>query len=128
MRSTFDEARVLAQTYDEVQACFMGSDDLADYGNDVGLNPFYPETIDPCLIYAKNAIDIGISGEGKIVGHAKNTFAPPSFPSATAAGFFPASGSTSGEPSNCSPMAFSTTWRAMLTKSLSLLERVGIYL
>ncbi|MDQ2886858.1 MAG: HD domain-containing protein [Chloroflexota bacterium] len=29
MRSTFDEARVLAQTYDEVQACFMGSDDLA---------------------------------------------------------------------------------------------------
>jgi uncharacterized protein len=29
MRSTFDETRVLVQTYDEVQARFMGSDDLA---------------------------------------------------------------------------------------------------
>ena len=29
MRSTFDETRVLVQTYDEVQARFIGSDDLA---------------------------------------------------------------------------------------------------
>ena len=61
----------------EPNSTILGSDNLADYGNDVGLNPFYPETIDPCLIYAKNAVDIGIQGKGKIVGHTKNTFTPP---------------------------------------------------
>ena len=61
----------------EPNATILGSDRLADYGNDVGLNPFYPETIDPCLIFAKNATDIGIRGEGKIVGHTNNTFTPP---------------------------------------------------
>ncbi len=61
----------------EPNSTILGSDSLADYGNDVGLNPFYPETIDPCLIYAKNAVDIGIQGKGKIVGHTKNTFTPP---------------------------------------------------
>jgi hypothetical protein len=61
----------------EPNSTILGSDNLADYGNDVGLNPFYPETIDPCLIYAKNATDIGIRGQGKIVGHTKNTFTPP---------------------------------------------------
>lgn len=55
----------------------LGSDNLADYGKDVGLNPYYPETIDPCLIFAKNATGIGIRGEGKIVGHAGNKFNPP---------------------------------------------------
>jgi hypothetical protein len=58
-------------------AAILGSDNLADYGHDVGLNPFYPETIDPCLIYAKNATGIGIAGEGKIVGHTGNTFTAP---------------------------------------------------
>jgi hypothetical protein len=61
----------------EPDSTILGSDHLSDYGNDVGLNPFYPETIDPCLIYAKNATDIGIRGMGKIVGHTKNTFTPP---------------------------------------------------
>jgi hypothetical protein len=56
----------------------LGSDRLEDYGNDVGLNPFYPETIDPCLIYAKGATEIGIEGGGKIVGHSQANFiAPP---------------------------------------------------
>jgi hypothetical protein len=62
----------------EPNSTIVGSDNLADYGKDVGLNPFFPETIDPCLIYAKNATDIGIFGGGKIVGHTGNAFkAPP---------------------------------------------------
>jgi polygalacturonase len=55
----------------------LGSNNLADYGTDVGLNPFFPETIDPCLIFAKNATGIGIVGEGKIVGHLGNNFTAP---------------------------------------------------
>jgi hypothetical protein len=43
--------------------------------------------------------------------------APPSFPSATAAGFFPAFLSGNGDPSHFSPMACSTTRRATLAKS-----------
>jgi len=46
-------------------------------------------------------------------------FAPPSLPSATAAGFLPTFGSSSGFPSVCSPMAFTA-------KSWSLLERLGM--
>jgi hypothetical protein len=42
---------------------------------------------------------------------------PPSFPSATAAGFFPAFGSSSGVPSKCSPIVCSTTRRATVVKS-----------
>lgn len=52
--------------------------------------------------------------------------APPSLPNATAAGFLPASLSSSGDPSHCSPMACSTTRMAVLVKSWSLLERVGM--
>lgn len=55
----------------------LGSDNLIDYGNDVGLSPFYPEPLDLCLIYAKNAIDIGITGEGSIVGHTQDNFTSP---------------------------------------------------
>jgi polygalacturonase len=61
----------------EPNSTILGSDSLADYGKDVGLNPYYPETIDPCLIYAKNATNIGIHGEGKIVGYTGNGFVPP---------------------------------------------------
>ena len=43
--------------------------------------------------------------------------APPSLPSATAAGFLPASGSSSGVPFICSPMALSTTDLATCQKS-----------
>ena len=59
-------------------------------------------------------------------------FFPPSRPKATAAGFLPFVWSGSGEPSNCSPMACSTTRRAVTVKScsvpsrLGLLERLGI--
>jgi hypothetical protein len=51
--------------------------------------------------------------------------APPSFPSATAAGFLPASLSGSGDPSRRSPMACSTTRRATVVKSCSVPERFG---
>lgn len=44
-------------------------------------------------------------------------FCPPSRPRATAWGFFPAFGSSSGVPSSFSPMARSTTWRATVAKS-----------
>jgi hypothetical protein len=59
----------------EPNATILGSNNLADYGTDVGVSPFAPgETIDPCLIYAKSASNIGIHGNGKIVGHSANTF------------------------------------------------------
>jgi hypothetical protein len=51
-------------------------------------------------------------------------FAPPSFPSATAAGFFV--GFSSGDPSHFSPIVCSTVRRAVRVKSWSLLERVGM--
>src|SRR5215469_4119231 len=60
----------------DINATVLGSDNLADYSADVGLNPFYPETIDPCLIYAKDAVNIVITGEGSIVGHTANSFTP----------------------------------------------------
>lgn len=59
---------------------------------------------------------------------ARPPFAPPSFPKATAGGFFPAFRSSSGVPSKCSPMACSTTRRATVAKSwfLGLLERLDM--
>ena len=55
--------------------------------------------------------------------------APPSFPSATAAGFFPASASGKGDPSKRSPMDSSTICRAIRFKSFGrdgLLDRLGV--
>jgi len=43
--------------------------------------------------------------------------APPNFPNATAAGFFPRFGSSSGLPVNFSPMICSTTFRPTVVKS-----------
>src|SRR5271157_4643843 len=53
-------------------------------------------------------------------------FLPPSLPKATEMRFFPASGSSSGVPSICSPIARSTTRRAFAKKSRALLERLGM--
>ena len=61
----------------DTNSVLIGSDNLADYGTDVGLNPFYPETIDPCLIYARDCADIRIGGDGAIVGHSKDRFTAP---------------------------------------------------
>ena len=58
-------------------SAILGSENLIDYGNDVGLSPFYPEPLDLCLIYAKDAIDIGITGEGSIIGHTQDNFTSP---------------------------------------------------
>jgi hypothetical protein len=54
--------------------------------------------------------------------------APPSLPSATAAGFLPAFGSSKGVPSTRSPIACSMTRKALTAKSLSVLERPGMIL
>jgi hypothetical protein len=53
-------------------------------------------------------------------------FDAPNLLKASAAGFFPASGFSSGLPSICSPMACSTTRRAFAKKSRPLLARLGI--
>ncbi len=47
-------------------------------------------------------------------------------PRATACGFFPSFGFSNGVPFRCSPTALSTTLRATVTKSRSLLERLGM--
>lgn len=62
--------------YLQPNSVILGSDDLIDYGKDVGISPFYPEPLDLCLIYAKDAVNIGISGEGTIIGHAREAFTP----------------------------------------------------
>jgi polygalacturonase len=53
----------------EAGAQITGSTDMQQYGTDTGTNPYYPEPIDRCLIYAKDAADINITGAGAIVGH-----------------------------------------------------------
>ncbi len=54
----------------------LGSMNLTDYPNDTGLNPYYPEPIDPCLIYAKGATNIAIAGDGIVVGRPGTRFVP----------------------------------------------------
>ena len=47
----------------------LGSKDLADYGADTGQCPYSNENVDRCLIYAKNARNIGLTGKGTICGN-----------------------------------------------------------
>jgi len=63
--------------YVDTNATIVGSNNLGDYGSDVGLNPFFPETIDPCLIYAKGVVDIGLGGDGTIIGYTASGFSAP---------------------------------------------------
>jgi len=65
------------ELYVEPNSTILGSSNLGDYGNDVGLNPFFPETIDPCLIYAKNCVDIRLGGDGTIIGYSADRFTAP---------------------------------------------------
>jgi hypothetical protein len=53
----------------EAGAQITGSADMQQYGTDTGTNPYNPEPIDRCLIYATDAADINITGAGAIVGH-----------------------------------------------------------
>ena len=52
---------------------------------------------------------------------------PPNLPEAIAAGFLPAFGSLSDVPSMCSPMACSTTSRAICMKSRLSPERFAMF-
>ena len=54
--------------YLESNSRILGSNDLAAYAKDTGINPYYPEMIDRCLIYAKDVEDIVIEGSGTIDG------------------------------------------------------------
>jgi hypothetical protein len=51
-------------------ATLLGSQQYADYAEDVG-SCAYPEGIDRCLIYAKNARNIELTGRGTINGNGK---------------------------------------------------------
>jgi len=46
----------------------IGTTSLAEYGSDTGISPYYPEDLDKCLIYAKDAKNITLSGKGSING------------------------------------------------------------
>jgi hypothetical protein len=60
--------------YVDENARLLGSTDISQYGTDTGLNPYYPEPIDRCLIYGKGVTDIGLAGNGTIAGHGMGSF------------------------------------------------------
>jgi len=58
----------------DIGASIIGSMDRLQYGKNTGLSPYYPEEIDRCLIYAKGATNIGLAGDGKIVGKSSDSY------------------------------------------------------
>jgi polygalacturonase len=52
----------------QANAEIVGTTQLAEYGNDTGISPYYPEDLDKCLIYAKDAKNITLTGAGSING------------------------------------------------------------
>jgi hypothetical protein len=52
----------------QANAEIVGTTHLAEYGNDTGISPYYPEDLDKCLIYAKDAKNITVTGAGSING------------------------------------------------------------
>jgi hypothetical protein len=62
--------------YVETNARITGSPDMRHYATNTGLNPYYPEPLDRCLVYAKGATDIGITGNGNILGHGPEPYIP----------------------------------------------------
>jgi Glycosyl hydrolases family 28 len=50
------------------QAEIVGTTHLDQYGSDTGISPYYPEDLDKCLIYAKDAKNITLTGAGAING------------------------------------------------------------
>lgn len=55
-------------------AVILGSRNLEDYGNDTGFCPYYPEPLDPCLIYAIEETGISFTGHGIIDGQFEEDF------------------------------------------------------
>jgi hypothetical protein len=49
-------------------AAILGSTRIADYAMDTGHCPYYPEPLDRCLIFAKDAHHIALTGQGVIDG------------------------------------------------------------
>jgi len=52
----------------QANAEIVGSTHLDQYGSDTGISPYFPEDLDKCLIYAKDAKNITITGTGSING------------------------------------------------------------
>ena len=51
------------------RAVILGSKELANYSPDTGHCSYANEALDRCLIYAKNARNIGLTGKGTICGN-----------------------------------------------------------
>jgi hypothetical protein len=52
----------------QANAEIVGTTHLDQYGSDTGISPYYPEDLDKCLIYAKDARNITLTGTGAING------------------------------------------------------------
>ncbi len=52
----------------------LGSRNPADYGNDTGFCPYFPEPLDPCLIFAEGQTGISFTGRGMIDGQFEEDF------------------------------------------------------
>lgn len=63
--------------YLETNATILGSSDLTQYGADTGVSPYASEPLSRCLIYANGATDIGLAGNGTIVGRASEKYFAP---------------------------------------------------
>lgn len=63
--------------YVETNATIVGSSDLTQYSTDTGVSPYASEPLSRCLIYAKGATDIGLAGNGTIVGRASEKYLAP---------------------------------------------------
>jgi hypothetical protein len=67
----------------QAQAEIVGSPHLENYGSDTGISPYYPEDLDKCLIYAKDATNITLTGSGAINGGFSTNQKPVPAPGAT---------------------------------------------
>lgn len=67
----------------QANAEIVGSPHLENYGSDTGISPYYPEDLDKCLIYAKDATNITLTGSGAINGGFSTNQKPVPAPGAT---------------------------------------------
>jgi hypothetical protein len=67
----------------QANAEIVGTTHLDQYGSDTGISPYYPEDLDKCLIYAKDAKNITLTGAGAINGDFAGNEKPVPAPGAT---------------------------------------------
>jgi hypothetical protein len=67
----------------QANAEIIGTTHLDQYGSDTGISPYYPEDLDKCLIYAKDATNITLTGAGAINGGFPGNEKPVPAPGAT---------------------------------------------